>query len=176
MRELKIGDTVFNSPVGHGIITDITDAGYPQINHVAVARFIHKDEHGQFGIFDPHGSYAKGDYELFIDDERDLGPSLSTGTVLVRSSKDVINVVKAIGAPPSRFTFFDHNLKNEKIKLDYIEEITNLFLDLKVNNFKNKFITIEINSKNSIFTKDNKSDLMFKLLKQNFVVFIKNDS
>ncbi len=29
-NELYIGDSVFNSPVGSGQITDITDAGYPR--------------------------------------------------------------------------------------------------------------------------------------------------
>lgn len=34
---LQVGDPVQQSPVGPGVITDITEAGYPQVNHVAVA-------------------------------------------------------------------------------------------------------------------------------------------
>jgi len=33
---LQIGDTVADSPDGPGKITGITDAGYPQVNHIAV--------------------------------------------------------------------------------------------------------------------------------------------
>jgi len=52
---LAIGDTVSDSPVGPGTITGITDAGFSQVNHVAVARLTRTD-----GIvFDPHGTYEK---------------------------------------------------------------------------------------------------------------------
>ncbi len=51
-----IGDTVADSPNGPGTITDITDAGYPQVNGVAVARLKRTDG----ATFDPYGSYAQG--------------------------------------------------------------------------------------------------------------------
>ena len=54
-NHLAVGDAVKDSPVGPGHITGITDAGYPQVNHVAVARLTRTD-----GIvFDPHGTYAR---------------------------------------------------------------------------------------------------------------------
>jgi hypothetical protein len=52
---LQVGDTVEDSPVGSGIITGITEAGYPQVNYVAVARLRRTDG----AVFDPYGSYAK---------------------------------------------------------------------------------------------------------------------
>ena len=54
-NHLAVGDAIADSPVGPGHITGITEAGFPQVNHVAVARLISTD-----GIvFDPHGSYEK---------------------------------------------------------------------------------------------------------------------
>ena len=53
--ELRIGDTIADSPVGAGTITGITEAGYPQVNHVAVGRLIRTDG----VVFDPRGTYPK---------------------------------------------------------------------------------------------------------------------
>jgi hypothetical protein len=33
---LEVGDRLIDSPVGAGILTDVTEAGYPRVNHVAV--------------------------------------------------------------------------------------------------------------------------------------------
>ena len=52
---ISVGDTVEDSPVGAGIVTDISDAGYPRVNHVAVARLRRTDG----VVFDPHRSYEK---------------------------------------------------------------------------------------------------------------------
>ena len=52
---LRPGDTVADSPVGSGEITDITEAGYPRVNHVAVAWLRRTDG----AVFDPHGTLAK---------------------------------------------------------------------------------------------------------------------
>ena len=52
---LQIGDTVADSPVGAGEITGITEAGYPQVNHVAVACLKRTDG----VVFDPYGHYKK---------------------------------------------------------------------------------------------------------------------
>lgn len=149
--ELNIGDTVFNSPVGPGTITSITDAGYPQVNDVAVSRLIHKDVHGQFGIFDPHASYVKGDYELFIGDERDLGSALATGVVLVRSSKDAIDVVKSIGALPKKI-YFDHDLGEGDTSINFIQVIINMVLDGKLK-FRDDF-SFEVSSQNPVDSRD----------------------
>ena len=54
-KRLCIGDTVAESPVGPGVVTDITDAGYPQVNHIAVACLKRTDG----AVFDPFGHYAK---------------------------------------------------------------------------------------------------------------------
>lgn len=35
--KICLGDPVADSPLGPGQVTGITDAGYPQVNHVAVA-------------------------------------------------------------------------------------------------------------------------------------------
>lgn len=34
---IEIGDVVKDSPVGAGVVTSITDAGYPRVNDIAVA-------------------------------------------------------------------------------------------------------------------------------------------
>ena len=52
---IQVGDTVAESPVGPGTVTDITDAGYPRVNHVAVACLKRTDG----VVFDPYGHYAK---------------------------------------------------------------------------------------------------------------------
>lgn len=47
---IQIGDTVARSPVGEGVVTDITDAGYPRVNEVAVVWLERTDG----ALFDPH--------------------------------------------------------------------------------------------------------------------------
>jgi hypothetical protein len=42
-RMIKVGETVKDSPVGAGVFTDITEAGYPQVNHIAVTWMIMED-------------------------------------------------------------------------------------------------------------------------------------
>jgi hypothetical protein len=48
---IEIGDAVKDSPNGCGTVTDITDAGYPRVNHIAVA-WLERDDGA---IFDPRG-------------------------------------------------------------------------------------------------------------------------
>lgn len=48
---ITIGDPVKDSPQGAGTVTDITEAGYPRVNHVAVAWM----ERADGVIFDPRG-------------------------------------------------------------------------------------------------------------------------
>ena len=52
---LEIGDVVKDSPNGPGTITDITDAGYPRVNHIAVA-WLERDDGA---VFDPRGVRSK---------------------------------------------------------------------------------------------------------------------
>ena len=87
---LVVGDSVFNSPVGTGTVTGITQAGYPQVNDIAVGRMVHKTEDGKFLVFDPNNTYSKGDWEMFIDDERYPSESVSKSVVIVRSSQEAI--------------------------------------------------------------------------------------
>ena len=54
-ENLRIGDTIEDSPVGAGTITGASERGYPQVNHVTVARLRRTDG----VIFDPHGTYEK---------------------------------------------------------------------------------------------------------------------
>jgi len=46
---IEIGDVVKDSPNGPGIVTSFSDAGYPRVNHVAVA-WLELDDGA---IFDP---------------------------------------------------------------------------------------------------------------------------
>lgn len=50
-NNIRIGDEVSESSVGAGTVTDITEAGYPQVDRVAVAWLKRLD--GE--TFDPHG-------------------------------------------------------------------------------------------------------------------------
>ena len=52
---LQIGDTIADSLVDTGTITGITDAGYPQVNHVAVGRLKRTDGF----VFDPYETHPK---------------------------------------------------------------------------------------------------------------------
>jgi len=52
---VAIGDAVSDSAVGAGTITGITDAGFPQVNHVAVAWLECEDG----TVFDPHSVREK---------------------------------------------------------------------------------------------------------------------
>lgn len=52
---LEVGDVVKDGPTGPGIITGITDAGYPQVNHIAVA-WLERDDGA---VFDPRGVREK---------------------------------------------------------------------------------------------------------------------
>lgn len=52
---LSIGDAVSDSGVGAGKITAFTDAGFPQVNHVAVAWLECEDG----TVFDPHSVREK---------------------------------------------------------------------------------------------------------------------
>lgn len=52
---LQIGDTVEDSPVGAGEITGITQAGYPQVNYVAVGWLKRTDG----VLWDPRGTSSK---------------------------------------------------------------------------------------------------------------------
>jgi len=50
--QLEIGDTVSESPMGAGTITDFTERGFPRVNDVAVAWLKRTDG----AVFDPFGS------------------------------------------------------------------------------------------------------------------------
>lgn len=50
---LAVNDTIEDSPVGSGIITGFSERGYPQVNHITVARLRRTDG----GVFDPQNSY-----------------------------------------------------------------------------------------------------------------------
>lgn len=116
---LTIGDTVFNSPVGAGTITGITDAGYPQVNHIAVARLVHKTQDGPFLVYDPIGKYADGAWEMFIDDERFPGKDISESVVIVRSSEEAIEFCIAVKSLPKNI-MFDHDLGGDDTSMRFI--------------------------------------------------------
>lgn len=116
---LTIGDTVFNSSVGSGTITGITDAGYPQVNYVAVTRLVHKTEDGQFLVYDATGSYSDGNWEMFIDDERFPGKDVSDSVVIVRSSQEAIELCKAVKSLPKNI-MFDHDLGGNDTSMQFI--------------------------------------------------------
>jgi len=48
---LSVGDTIASSPVGSGVITALSDSGYPMVNHIAVSQLRRTDG----VIWAPHG-------------------------------------------------------------------------------------------------------------------------
>ena len=52
--QIEIGDPIKDSPVGPGTMTGITEAGYPQVNHVAVTWLEREDG----AVYDPHGQHG----------------------------------------------------------------------------------------------------------------------
>ena len=48
--QIEVGDPVRASPVGPGTVTGITQAGYPQVNRVAVTWLEREDG----AVYDPH--------------------------------------------------------------------------------------------------------------------------
>ena len=68
---LQVGDLVKDSPVGPGVITGMTEAGYPQVNHVAVAVLIREDG----AVFNPHGF----DMEKVVAQWREIDRKTSQG-------------------------------------------------------------------------------------------------
>lgn len=50
-NHLRVGDQIKASPVGAGTLTDVTDVGYPRVNHIAVAWCRREDG----ATFDPYG-------------------------------------------------------------------------------------------------------------------------
>lgn len=105
-------------------------------------------------MFDPNSSYRRGDYELFIDDERELGTDLSSGTVLVRSSQEAIDFVTAVGAIPKKI-YFDHDLGGTDTSIVLINKLIDLHLDGKMK-FRNDF-SFEVHSQNPIGSSNIKS-------------------
>jgi len=61
-----IGDTIKRSPVGAGVITGITEAGYPQVNHIAVTQLERTDG----VIYAPHGLTESFMYEVMPEEEK----------------------------------------------------------------------------------------------------------
>lgn len=118
-NELIIGDTVFSSPMGPGVITGITDSGYPQVDHVTVACLVHKTEDGKFLVFDRSSFYANGDWEMFLDDERVPGKDVSQAVVVVRSSEEAINFCKAVKSLPKNI-MFDHDLGGDDTSMKFV--------------------------------------------------------
>jgi 20S proteasome alpha/beta subunit len=120
--DLEIGDSVFNSPMGAGIITGVTVRGYPQVNHVAVARLIHKTDKDEYLIFDPHGTYAKGRYTVVMSDKsstvNEIKKSFGEGVIITFSLKEAMLLVETLNSAPERVEF-DHNLEENSDSQDF---------------------------------------------------------
>lgn len=51
---IQVGDLVSNSPVGSGKVTGVTQAGYPQVNHVAVV-WLERPDGARFDPYNKRG-------------------------------------------------------------------------------------------------------------------------
>lgn len=56
---IEIGDPIKASPVGPGTMTGITEAGYPQVNQIAVA-WLERPDGARFDPWDKHGGSRAG--------------------------------------------------------------------------------------------------------------------
>lgn len=165
---LIIGDSVFNSPVGSGTLTGVTDAGYPQVNHVAVTRLVHKTPEGQFLVYDAVDSYATGDWSMFIDDERVPGKDVSESVVIVRSSQEAIDFCTAVKSLPKNI-MFDHDLGGDDTSMRFIRWMMDQLLeDPPLFKLREDF-TFSVHSQNPIGSENIKSlmDQLIKHLKGN---------
>lgn len=159
---LIIGDSVFNSPVGLGTLTGVTDAGYPQVNHVAVTRLVHKTPEGQFLVYDAVDSYATGDWSMFIDDERVPGKDVSESVVIVRSSQEAIDFCTAVKSLPKNI-MFDHDLGGDDTSMRFIRwMIDELYRDEPKYKLRTDF-KFSVHSQNPVGAKNIKS-LMDQLI------------
>lgn len=116
---LTVGDSVFNSPVGCGVITDVTPAGFPQVNNIAVARLIHKTKYGKFMVFDPYETYSKGDWSLFLVNESFSTRDISNSAVVAHTSQEAIDFCNTVKSLPSSIVF-DHDLANGDTSVGFI--------------------------------------------------------
>jgi hypothetical protein len=155
-NELCIGDSVFNSPVGSGQITGITDSGYPKVNHIAVARLVHKTEYNEFLVYDPTMSYAKGDWEMFIDDECFPADSVNKSIVIVRSSTEAIEFCKAVKSLPMNI-MFDHELGGDDTSMKFIRWMIDvLYSDDQIFSLRKDF-KFSVHSQNPVGAENIKS-------------------
>lgn len=74
-------------------------------------------------------NYAKGDWEMFIDDERFPADSISKSVVIVRSSKEAIDFCNAVQSFPKNI-MFDHDLGGADTSMKFINwMIDRLYID-----------------------------------------------
>lgn len=173
---ILLNDDVFNSPVGAGKITGITDSGYPKVNHVAVARLVIKIKEDQFLIYDANGSYARGEWEMFIDDERFPADKENPSIVIVRSSKEAIAFCNAVKSLPKRI-LFDHDLGGDDTSMVFINwMIHQLYDDNPTFKLRQDF-TFSVHSQNPVGARNIKGTLdalindYFKEENLNFIAF-----
>lgn len=173
---IMLNDDVFNSPVGAGKVTGLTDSGYPQVNHVAVARLAIKIKEDHFLIYDANGSYSRGEWEMFLDDERVPADSQSSSVVVVRSSQEAIAFCMAVDSLPKRI-MFDHDLGGDDTSIKFILwMIEQLYADHPKFTLREDF-TFSVHSQNPVGA-GNITSLMNNLIKDyrgekqmNFIAF-----
>ncbi|MDD2879702.1 MAG: hypothetical protein PHQ58_04650 [Rhodoferax sp.] len=176
-----LNDEVFNSPVGAGKITGMTDSGYPQVNHVAVARLAIKVKEDQFLIWDANGSYSRGEWEMFIDDERFPAEKEQHSFVVVRSSQEAIAFCNAVRSLPKRISF-DHDLGGDDTSMVFINwMIDRLYEDNPVFKLRKDF-TFSVHSQNPVGANNIKCSMKsliddyFREPEMNFIAFHFSDN
>ena len=118
------------SPVGPGIVTGETQAGYPMVNHVAVTWLILDDD--QWTLHDPAGRFRTGNWKMFIDDERN---PTHKDSVVFRSSEEAIAALtkwSQAGVHFSKDIAFDHDLGGEDTSIIFINWLIERWLDKKI--------------------------------------------
>lgn len=126
MKEIKIKF----SPVGPGIVTGETQAGYPMVNHVAVTWLVLDD--GQWTLHDLVGRFRTGHWKLFIDDER---IPTHKDSIVFRSSAEAIAALESWsreGIALAKDISFDHDLGGDDTSIVFINWLIERWLDKKI--------------------------------------------
>jgi hypothetical protein len=142
------------SSVGEGYLTGMSMANYCRVNDITVGWLVTANNQ----VIDHTGWFSRGEWKLFIDDERN---PIEKNWVVARSSQEAIDYIKLFGTFPQEIAF-DHDLGDDDTSIKLINWMTEMLMDEKYS-FHKKF-TYFVHSQNPI-GKNNIDGLMTNLIK-----------
>lgn len=135
-------------------ITDMSIDDYYLNNNFTVSSLMTADNI----VIDHTDRFSRGEWKLFIDDERN---PVGKNWVIARSSQEAIDCIKLFGTFPQEIAF-DHDLGGDDTSIKLINWMTEMLIDKKYS-FHEKF-TYSIHSQNPI-GKNNINCCMINLLR-----------